>query len=56
MHNKEILEFEQEEYYSQHIKLREYDDKAKETSSELLNKIQAMDIKKFLVNHYKNTC
>ena len=53
---KEILEFEQEEYYSQHIKLREYDDKAKETSSELLNKIQAMDIKKFLVNHYKNTC
>jgi putative nucleotidyltransferase with HDIG domain len=53
---KEILEFEQDEHFLLNIKLREWDDKAKETSSELLNKIRNIDIKNYLSNHYKNTC
>lgn len=53
---KEILEFEQDEYFLLNIKLREWDDKAKETSSELLNKIRNIDIKNYLSKHYENIC
>ena len=42
--DKEIDEFETNKLFRYHLKIREFDDKAKSTEKELLNKIKNMDI------------
>ena len=43
MTNAEILQFETEPLLDMYIKLREYDDKAKDNSTEMLNYIHSMN-------------
>ena len=46
---EEIHQFERDEYFDYHLRLREFDDKAKSTEPEILEKIKQLDP----INYYK---
>ena len=50
-----MREFENDKLFRYHLKIREFDDKAKSTDKELLQKIKELNPVKYYCDLYQNT-
>ena len=52
--SNELHEFEKDKLFKYHLKIREFDDKAKSTDKDLLKKIKDLKPVKYYKDYYKN--